>query len=172
MLFGVINDKGEHAPQAGEQRFPPFLKAVHQHLAVSLGGKGMPCFEQLLPQRAVVVDLTVEHQHQRLVLIIKRLVPRLEVDDAEPPKAHCHRVVDIVPIGIRSAMGDPLRHIADHLIPVDNLTCKPAESTHIQHPPCAVHTHIVYRKRKIMSISHERNSSRLSLPFGVCSKLH
>ena len=86
--------------------------------------------QQLFPQRLIVVNLPIEHQHQRLIFIIQRLISRLQINDAQAPEAHRHPVAAVNPFRIRSPVGDPLRHLPDDLLPIRQFPGKSAKSAH------------------------------------------
>lgn len=79
---------------------------MNQYLAVTVGDKHMAGGQQFVPQLAVIINLPVKHQHQGLVLVVQRLVGRLNVDNAQTAKAHGNAVVQIIPFRIRPPMGD------------------------------------------------------------------
>ena len=131
---GVVDGKGEHTAQTGEQILLPFLKAVHQHLAVGLGGEAVTTGDQLLAQLLVVVDLAVEGEDQGLVLVVDGLMSRLEVDDRQAAKAHGDGFVAVIAVGIGTAMGDDVRHALDDAVTVVKRACKAADTTHMMNP--------------------------------------
>lgn len=107
---------------------------MQENFAVGFGGEGMPSCEQLLPQRAIIVDFAVKHQHFGLILIINRLATSIEVDDAQPPKRHGDGTVQIISLGIRAAMGDSIGHLPDNVFPMGDLARKTTKSAHIGNP--------------------------------------
>src|SRR6516165_7013038 len=68
--------------------------------------RALQCFAQL----DIVVDLTVEDDGDRPILIKNRLLAGLHVDDGEP--SHSQRNIRSFPIapGVRAAMMQALRH--------------------------------------------------------------
>jgi hypothetical protein len=65
---------------------------------------------QLAAQLAEVVDLAVEDDPNSLVLVVNRLMPRGQVDDAEPAHAEAHPALDVQPFIVGSAMTNDLAH--------------------------------------------------------------
>ena len=122
-LVGPVPDgKAEHSPQTVQQVLPPFLEAVNQHLGVRIRGEDMPLFLKLLTKLLIIIDFPVEHKHQGLVLIINRLASVIQVDNAQPAKAHGNLVVGIKPLAVRSPVGNDLRHVFQNIVTVDDLT--------------------------------------------------
>lgn len=66
---------------------------MDQHLAVRFGDKGVSRLQQLPAKGRIIVDFPVEHQHQGLVLVIKRLLTGFQINDAQPAEAHGDAVV-------------------------------------------------------------------------------
>ena len=85
----VPEREGEHAVQVLHAVDPVLLVEVHDHLRVALGREAVAGPLEPVAQLAVVVDLAVEDDHDRAVLVGDRLVAGREVDhaqalDAEP----------------------------------------------------------------------------------------
>ena len=64
----------------------------------------MPSCRKLLAQASVVVDLAVEDDPDRLVFVGDRLVPALQVDDAEPAHADADVPVHVLAVVVGSTM--------------------------------------------------------------------
>ena len=78
--------------------------------AVSLAAEPVTPLE-LLPQLAEVVDLAVEDEPERAVLVRHRLVGRLrQVDDRQPPVPESDRPVHVLPLGVRPPVRERPRH--------------------------------------------------------------
>ena len=86
---GVVQGEGEHAAQAVEHCLAPLLEPVEHHFRIALGREGVACGDQLPAQFPVVVDLAVEDEHERAILVVEGLVRPSEIDDARrrKPKA-------------------------------------------------------------------------------------
>ena len=130
LVLGVIDCEGEHAAQTRQQVLTPFLKAVNQHLAVGVGREVMTAADQVAAQILVVIDFTVEGEDKRFVLVVDRLMTCLQVNDGQPSETHIHGVVHEHTVGIRSAVGDDLRHSFQYVLTVFRLSGKAADTTH------------------------------------------
>src|SRR5690349_19801504 len=80
------------------------------------GLQAMAAFEERLTQFLIVVNLPVEDDPNRSVLVADRLLARLEVDDAEPPHAEADTRAKVHPFFIRSTMHQHLTHRANLLL--------------------------------------------------------
>ena len=67
---------------------------VDDHLRVAVGRERMTTAPKFFAQLLVVVDLTVVHDDDRVVLVEDGLVAGLEVDDAKPLDAEADAFVD------------------------------------------------------------------------------
>src|ERR1700694_5423203 len=72
--------------------------------------EAMAAGAQALSELRKVVDLAVEHDPGRLVLVVNRLVAAGHVDDAEPPHAEADATLQPDALVIRTPMGDRLAH--------------------------------------------------------------
>src|SRR5579884_3433447 len=70
----------------------------------------MASIAQLAAQRVVVVDLAVLDRPDRLVLVRKRLMAALDVDDAQPARAERCAVSRVRTAVVRSPVPDDLEH--------------------------------------------------------------
>ncbi len=74
--------------------------------------KTWPSRSQRGAQFGVVVDLAVEDDDDRTVLVVHRLLAAADVDDREPPVAKPHARLGVEAVAIRAAMADRRRHPA------------------------------------------------------------
>ena len=82
-LARIPEREREHPVERLDRLVPALLVEVQDCLGVTLAAEPVPRLE-LLPQLAEVVDLPVEDEPQRAVLVRQRLVSRLaEVDDRQ-----------------------------------------------------------------------------------------
>src|SRR5437867_3055343 len=89
----VEGSKRVDAVQPLEQRRTTFLPTMHQHFGVGRGPKPVTHGFQLAPQLEMVVQLTVHHDPEALVLVGHRLRSALDVHDAEAAMAEAYRVL-------------------------------------------------------------------------------
>ena len=110
LLVLVPDHESEHATYALQQIHTPLLIAVQQHLGVAFGGEGVSGRDQFLTQRLIVVDLAVEGDDLRTILVVDGLLAAAEVDDAEPSMAERRMLVDVMAFAVRPAMRDHVGH--------------------------------------------------------------
>ncbi len=72
---------------------------------------------ELAPQVAVVVDLAVEADPDRLVFVGERLLAGGQIDDAQTAVAQCRLSVDEDPFRVGTAMHDAVAH-RDHALAI------------------------------------------------------
>jgi hypothetical protein len=68
---------------------------------------------ELHSKLTVVVDLAVEHDPDRTIFVVDRLLSRREVDDAQAPHAETDARLHMDPLVVRPAMPDDVAHPAD-----------------------------------------------------------
>src|SRR5881275_3181542 len=81
---------------------------------VALGGERVAARDQTAPQLRVVVDLPVEHDHRRPILVEDRLVTAREVDDAEATHAQADGTVYVDALVVGAPMPDGVAHLPNH----------------------------------------------------------
>ena len=85
----VEDRRSEHPLQtSGDLRGLAVLREVRDDLGIAFGRKGVPARAQLVAQLAVVVDLAVERDADRPVLVGDWRVAREQVDDRQPRLPH------------------------------------------------------------------------------------
>ena len=98
----IPDRKPEHAAQPPEQLRPPLLEAVDQNLGVRLRREDVALFKQLLPQALIIIDLAVEGEHERFVLVVDRLVAALaHINDAQTAEAHGDPLAEVKAAAVR-----------------------------------------------------------------------
>ena len=68
---------------------------------------------QIVTKVSIVIDFPVEHDADRLVLVVDRLAPRLNVYNGEPTHPQGHALAEVKSVAIRTAMRDQFTHPAD-----------------------------------------------------------
>ena len=86
------------------------LVEVGDHLGVALGREAVPRRSSVAAQLAIVVDLAVEDDDDGAVLVVDRLIARLEVDHPQAPDAQADAVLGMQTGRVRAAMDLPLAH--------------------------------------------------------------
>jgi hypothetical protein len=109
----IINRKGKHAVQPFGQSSTPFLVAVDENLGIGVRrAENMTARHELSPQLQVIIDLTVEDHRDRAILVPKRLVTTVDVDNGETTmtKMNMGRLVDKKAFTIGAPMYQSARH--------------------------------------------------------------
>jgi hypothetical protein len=104
LTVAVPQRKGEHAAEAVHALLAPLLPGVHDDFGVALGVEDVAVRLQLGYQLAVVVDLAVEDDHHRAVLIEQGLLTGGDVDDGQAPVAKAETGLDMQTAFIRAAV--------------------------------------------------------------------
>ncbi len=95
--------------------FPELLVQVNDDFRVRVAVERVATLEQLLRERAVVVDLPVEDNLKGFVFIVDRLLAGLEIDDAEPSHAEAHASVEKEPLVVGAAVSNGVAHGPENL---------------------------------------------------------
>ena len=83
---------------------------MHDDLGVRAGGEAVAPALQVGAQLLKIVDLAVEDDGHRAVLVADGLRPSLEVDDAKPARDQPHARLNEVPRLVRPAVDDGIAH--------------------------------------------------------------
>ena len=106
----VVNGESKHAVEpVGHVESVGFV-GMHDHFRVALRLEHVAKRLQLGAQLAVVVDLAVEDDTDRAVLVEDRLVPAGQVDDRQPPHPEPDPPLDVDALVIGAAMHDRGAH--------------------------------------------------------------
>ena len=107
---GVPQSDGEHPPQSPDEVVPYFFVEVDDRLGIAPRTEAMAAGDQVATQLVMIVDLAVENDLDRAVLIPDRLLPAGDIDDREPAHAERDLRSDEVPAIVGSAMDDRVAH--------------------------------------------------------------
>ncbi len=83
---------------------------MDKHLGVGVGREDVAERDQLVLERLVVVDLAVEHDDERAVLVVDGLGTVLEADDRQAAEAEGDIFVDVLTIAVGAAVDDAVHH--------------------------------------------------------------
>ena len=83
---------------------------MHDCLGVAARVEAVPGGFEILPELAEVVDLAVEHDPDRFILVVDRLMPGCQIDDAEARMAQANAGLDAEARAVGSAMPDGGHH--------------------------------------------------------------
>jgi len=86
---------------------------MNDYLCVAVCPKAMPFGDEPSAQLDIVINLTVEHDPQRVVLVAQRLVAAGDVYDGEPAKSQRRVVVNIESVIVRSSVRDDVGHASE-----------------------------------------------------------
>jgi len=118
----VVDHESEHAAQVVHTVLAPVLPGAHDGFGVALGAEHIAVAPQFIHQLEVVVDLAVEHQGHRLVVIEDRLLAGGDVDDGQAPVAEAHAGLDVQVALVRPAVMLGLVHPVQALALGETLT--------------------------------------------------
>ena len=105
-LLAIPDGDGEHAVQTGPRIVAPFAIGRQDRLGVAVRVKAVATPRQILAQRRVVVDFTVEDDGKTTVGRFDRLMSARDVDDAEPPHPESEIAIDQHAFIVGTAMAD------------------------------------------------------------------
>lgn len=91
-----------------------FFKLMYDHLGITAGPEMMALLQEFSRQFLVIVDLSIINNGQRAVLVEDRLVPALDIYDAEPPHPYPHGLRAEDALVIRPSMPYGPAHLPDH----------------------------------------------------------
>jgi hypothetical protein len=100
----VVNHEGEHAAQVVHAILAPVLPGAHDGFGIALGAEHVAVAAQFVHQLQVVVDLAVEHQRHRLVVVEDGLLAGRDVDDRQAAVAETHAGLDVQVAFVRPAV--------------------------------------------------------------------
>src|SRR5579862_8786183 len=110
---GVPDREREHTVQPSHHIDAVLLVEMDEHLGVAARGKAVAGELQLATQGVMVVNLAVEDDGNRAVLVGNRLVTPGNVDDAQTPHAQRYAWRNKIAIRIGTAMRYGIAHGAD-----------------------------------------------------------
>src|SRR5262245_33528741 len=96
----VVYGEGKHALQALDARRAKFFVRVKNDLRVGDGSKAVSLRFEQWAQRTMVVDLSVENDPARTVLVRHRLVAARAIDDREAPMPQRNACIVEEPVAV------------------------------------------------------------------------
>src|SRR6266571_132945 len=86
------------------------LVEMENGLGVTLGRERVSAGQEPAAELAIIVDLTVEDDDLRAILVEDRLSPARQIDDAEPPHPEADGALHIDALVVRPPMPDRVAH--------------------------------------------------------------
>src|SRR6185312_11760662 len=108
----VPDGKGKHPGKPVQAAGAPFLPGMDDRLGVGAGAENMPGGLQGAAQRLEIVNLAVEDEDDRAVLVLHRLRASGEVDDAEATVAEADARLQVKSVPVRAPMRQGSGHPA------------------------------------------------------------
>jgi len=102
--------EGEHPVEAVETAFTPRLPGMDDDLGVRARPERVAERRQFRHERLKIVNLAVEDDAHRAVLVELRLVAGDEIDDRQPPMSQPDPRRKVEAVAVRSAMGENAGH--------------------------------------------------------------
>jgi hypothetical protein len=100
----------EHTPQPLDALDPELLVEVHDHFGVGARGELVTLGGQLFAQLEVVVDLAVEYDNDRPILVVDRLVTGVQIDHRQSLDAESDAVLLVRAARIGTPVLDRVAH--------------------------------------------------------------
>src|SRR5262249_33436210 len=111
----VVDGKCKHPLEPLDARWAEFLEGVQDRFRIGIRSKPVPFRFKQRPERSMVVDLTVERNPARTVLVRHRLVAASAIDDCKPAMPEHDARVLMEAFTVRPAVRDGVRHRLDGL---------------------------------------------------------
>ena len=106
----IPDGKREHASEFFNDLWPVFLIKMDDGFCIRIGVERMPLLLEFTAQFFVVVDLAVENDLNRAVLVVDWLMARIEVDDTQPPHSEPNAGFKIESFIVGTAVCDCIAH--------------------------------------------------------------
>ena len=110
----------EHAAEPIDGAVAPLFVRVHDHFCVRMRAEPVSVRDQLCTQLGEVVNLAVEHDADRPVLVRQRLIAGRQIDDAQTAVPEPDAGADVEAVRIGTAMRDDVSH-RDQALAIDRL---------------------------------------------------
>ena len=110
LLVLVPDGESEHAAQVLNTVATVLFVEMNDGLGITMSSVGMAAGDELLAQAKVVVNLTVEDNPDRAVLVADGLMAGCEVHDAQPAHADADMSIKIEALVIRTPVGHDAAH--------------------------------------------------------------
>ena len=104
---------GEHPPEVMDEVRTVLLVEMNDRFRIGIGGETVPASLQIRSELPIIVDLAVEYDPDRPVLVRQRLMAAGDVDDAEPAHPEAHGAVHIDAFVVGTPVNDGLTHRPD-----------------------------------------------------------
>ena len=114
LAAAVPHGEAEHAVEMIETMLAVLLPGVNDHLRIGRGGEAVPGTLEVRTQRAVAVDLAVENDGHRAVLVADRLVAGDEIDHAQARDAERRGALDVIAERVRATVRQRAHHALEH----------------------------------------------------------
>ncbi len=108
--FRVPNGEGKHPAELLDALGTLVLVQMNNDFRVGLRAKYVAPLDQPLPKLVEVVNLAIEHNPDRIVLIREGLASRAQVNDGEPTMSQTDVSLDVMPVPVRTPVGQKASH--------------------------------------------------------------
>src|SRR5262249_26592382 len=114
LLLAIVPDgKGKHSTKMGDEVFTELFIEMNQTLSIGGGHQSMSTLCKIPSQFSKIVNLPIEYNPDRLVLVVDRLSPSLHVDNGKPSHTQAHSISKIEPVVIGTSSCDERAHASD-----------------------------------------------------------
>ena len=104
---------GEHSPEVMDEVRTVLLVEMDDRFRIGIGGETVPAGLQIRSELPIIVDLAVEDDPDRPILVRNRLMAAGDVDDAEPAHPEAHGAVHVDAFVVGTPVNDGLTHRPD-----------------------------------------------------------
>jgi hypothetical protein len=109
----VPNGESKHPIEVLNETGAILFIGVHNYFPVTPGAELMPGPDQVPAQIRIIIDFPIEYQPEGLILVGHGLLSGGEINDGQAPVSQTQGAVQIIPLGIRAAMGHDLVHAGE-----------------------------------------------------------
>ena len=100
----VVHHEGKHAAQVVHTILAPVLPGTDDGFGVAFGAEDVAMAPQFVHQLKIVVDLAIEDERHRLVVIEDRLLTRRNIDDRKASVAEANARLQVQITLVRTAV--------------------------------------------------------------------
>src|SRR5262249_46801811 len=113
LLAHIPNGNRKHASQMRDIIFTKVFIQVDNTLGIRVGGQDMPSFHELLTEFPIIVDLAIEDDSHRTILVVDRLTPGVDINDRQTSHTQPDLTIEVKSLVIRSTSANEGTHASD-----------------------------------------------------------
>src|SRR5262249_6298862 len=113
LLTQIPNGSCKHPSQMRDIVFTKVFIKMDNTFSIRVGGKSMPAFQQFVPEFPIIVNLTIEDDGHRAVLVVDRLTPAIDINDCQTSHTQSDMVAEEKSVIVRSSPANERTHAPD-----------------------------------------------------------